>query len=159
MKKRCNRKVYALMNPIALAISGAAITDTALLDKLRIIELTALQAWADDVATDDDWRTFADVSNLTQTLAGMGIGHEALAAAQRAEAALKRAHERYAMGLPMTASRTDVQAFRDLYEYHDLQRSSIDRSMYERAIVATMGKIRGAGPNVLVCAARQEVAA
>lgn len=158
-RKHCKRKHYALMDPITLAITGAAITDAVLLDKLRIIELAALQSWTDGTATPDDWRTFADVVNLTQTLAGMGVGSEALVSAQRAEAALLRAHGRYAIGLPMTASQTDVKTFRDLYEYHDLMRTSIDRSTYERAIVSTMGKIRGAGPAIRVCADRKEVMA
>ena len=158
-RKHCKRKHYALTDPIALATKGAFITDTVLLDKLRLIELAALQAWTDGAATPDDWRTFADVVNLTQTLAGMGVGPEALVSAQRAEAALLRAHGRYAIGLPMTASQTDVKTFRDVYEYHDLQRTSIDRSTYERAIVATMGKIRGAGPAIRVCVGREEVTA
>ena len=158
-RKHCKRKHYALMDPITLAIAGAAIPDAALLDKLRVLELAALQAWADGAATSEDWRTFADLVNLTTSMAGMGVGPEAMEAAHRAEAALLRAHGRYATGLPMTASRTDVQALRDLYEYHDLQRMSVARSVYERAIVLTIGKIKGAGPNVRVCAERREVAA
>ena len=46
-RKQCKRKHYALMDPITLAIAGAAIPDAALLDKLRVLELAALQAWAD----------------------------------------------------------------------------------------------------------------
>ena len=63
-RKHCKRKVYALMDPITLAISGAAIPDAALLDKLRILELAALQAWADGSATTEDWKTFADLVKL-----------------------------------------------------------------------------------------------
>ena len=121
--------------------------------------MAALQAFADGAATSDDWNSVNALVRLTESLIGMGVGAEATVDALRTDAALDRAHERYAMGLPMTASQTDVKTFRDLYQYHDLQRSSIDRSMYERAIVATLGKIRGAGPGVRVCAARQEVAA
>ena len=32
-RKKCRRKVWALIDPIAHAIAGAAITDTASLDK------------------------------------------------------------------------------------------------------------------------------
>lgn len=158
-RKHCKRKHYALMDPVTLAIAGAAIPDAALLDKLRVVELAALQAFADGAATSDDWNSVNALVRLTESLIGMGVGAEAAVDAQRTDAALGRAHERYAMGLPMSASQTDVKTFRDLYEYHDLQRSSIDRSTYEKAIVATLGKIRGAGPKVRVCAARQAVAA
>ena len=158
-RKHCKRKHYPLsLDPVAFVIAGAAIPSEALLDKLRVLELAALQAWADGVATTEDWKTFADLVNLTTSMCGMGVGPEAMVAAHRAEAALLRAHGRYATGLPMTASRTDVQAFRDLYQFHDLQRSSVARSVYERAITLTIGKIKGAGPSVRVCAARQTVA-
>ncbi len=44
MKKHTRRTHYQLINPIQHAIAGAAITDTASLDKLRMIELQALEA-------------------------------------------------------------------------------------------------------------------
>ena len=46
-RKKCRRKVWNTnVNPIAHAIAGAAITDTASLDKLRMQELSAIEAFA-----------------------------------------------------------------------------------------------------------------
>lgn len=58
MKKQCRRKVWPLLNPVTHAIQGAAITDTASLNKLRmasvaITEAQTAQMWAVKAAT---WR-------------------------------------------------------------------------------------------------------
>lgn len=44
-RKHCRRKVYPLVNPIARAMEGAAITPDNLLDKLRLQELSAIDAF------------------------------------------------------------------------------------------------------------------
>ena len=77
-RKKCRRKVWALIDPIAHAIAGAAITDTASLDKLRMLELSAIEAFAKGRATPDDWRALADMLNVCETMARDGIGPEAL---------------------------------------------------------------------------------
>ena len=43
-----------------------------------------------------------------------------------------------------------LQALRELYAFHDLQRQSVSRSVYERAIVKTAQKVRGAAPELKV---------
>ena len=44
-RKHCKRKHYPLsLDPVAFVIAGAAIPSEALLDKLRVLELAALQA-------------------------------------------------------------------------------------------------------------------
>jgi len=42
MKKRCKRKIYALVNPILMAIEGACITDEDRLKQLSDRELQAI---------------------------------------------------------------------------------------------------------------------
>ena len=44
MKKQCRRKIWSKINPIEHAIVGAAITPDDLLDKLRLIELSAIES-------------------------------------------------------------------------------------------------------------------
>ena len=158
-RKHCKRTHYALIDPVKLAISGACITDTKLLDRLRIIELSALQAWKDKSATDDDLRTIRGILNLTSTMAEMGIGEEAMVTVQRADAALDRAERMLSAGSPMIASQSDVQTFQDLYEYHDLQRLSVDRSTYERAILSSIEKMRSERGRLKACAERMKEAA
>lgn len=43
-----------------------------------------------------------------------------------------------------------VNALRDVYEFHDLQRCSVGRSTYERAIQDTANRIRSAHPSLKV---------
>ena len=152
MRKRTRRKHYALSNPIALAIDGARITDDLRLDQLRLRELSALEAFKRGVASIDDWKTMADVCNLVQTLVDMGVGPEARAAVAAAEAALLDAHQRYLAAGRLAITGAGMRALDDLYQYHDLQRSSIARSEYERAIVTTMNRVRSAHPSLKVCA-------
>jgi hypothetical protein len=43
MRKSCKRKVYALVNPISMAIEGACVTDEQRLEQLASRELQAIQ--------------------------------------------------------------------------------------------------------------------
>lgn len=43
-KKKCKRKVWPLVNPVLHAIEGVSKVDAPTLDKVRIKELTAIQA-------------------------------------------------------------------------------------------------------------------
>lgn len=149
-RKRCIRKVWALRDPVSMAIAGAAITDTALLDRLRMIELQALEAFRVGQATKCDWDHLADLCNLTETFCERGIGPEAMEPCQRAQDALGQAHRRHIEHGRIAVSGPELQALRVCYEYHDLQRSSVSRAEYERAIEHTANRIRSAHPSLKV---------
>lgn len=150
MRKKKYRKVYQLINPIQHAIEGAAVTDQALLDKLRAGELTSVEAFRTGHATVEDWRRICDVCNLCQSMAADGIGPEAMDAVQRCEAALIDAHERYMRTGKMGTTAQGLTAFRDVYEYHDLQRQSVARSVYERHLRSVKNKIISKSPQVRI---------
>ena len=59
-RKVCRRRHYALVNPIQCAIEGAAIAQPELLDRLRLVELSAIESFAKGQATPADWRAVAD---------------------------------------------------------------------------------------------------
>ena len=151
MKKHTRRKVYRLVDPVAHAIAGAALTDTASLDKLRLIELSAIESFRTGCATKDDWRAIADMVNVCETFANDGVGPEALPSCQAAEEALGDAHRRWQEHGHLGVTGPQLQALRDCFEYHDLQRSSVSRSRYERAIQTTINRIVSAHPSVKVC--------
>jgi hypothetical protein len=151
MRKQCRRKHYALSNPIALAIAGACVTDDGRLDKLRLLELSAIDAFARGVATVDDWRTVADLTNLAQTMCEMGIGPEVQQPAQQVEIVLGETHQRYVATGRMGTTGPGLHAMRELQEWHHLQRTSVARSVYETAIERTHNRIRSAHPSVKVC--------
>lgn len=154
MRKRKHRKQYALINPLLHAIEGAAVTDKESLDKLRHTELTAIESFRTGTATVDDWVKISEVCNLAESMACDGIGPEALEATSRAQQALIEAHQRFIKTGKMGTSGQGLNAFRDVYQYHDLQRQSIARSVYERHIRMVMNKVRSKAPDVLFLSAK-----
>jgi hypothetical protein len=144
MRKRTKRKIFALVNPLTHAIEGAAITDTRALDRLRIMELSALEAFRTGAAVKSDWDTLANLMNLTETMAREGIGPEALPVCERAQTALVAAWDRHHASGRMGLDGPGLQALRELAEYHDAQRTSISRSKYEECIRRCTNKTRDA---------------
>jgi len=150
MRKRCVRKHWAKVDPIALAIAGATITTEADLDKLRLLELAAIEAFAKGVAKPSDFRDLCDLLNIAETMGQMGIGPEVLPVCEAVQDALLKAKDQYEACGRMTLTAAGLKALRDLYEFHDLQRTAVDRSTYERGIAKTRNRIRGDHPGVKV---------
>lgn len=149
-RKVCRRKHYALVDPIRCAMEGAAISQSNMLDKLRLVELSAIESFAKGRATPHDWRTVADILNLAETMAKCGVGPEALDACVAVDAALSAAHARHESTGKLGMTGPQLIALRELAEWHDLQRRSIARSEYERFIALTANRIRSAHPDVKV---------
>lgn len=149
MRKQTRRKVYQLVNPISYAIEGATITPDDILDKLRQRELTSIEAFRMGQADLADWKMINDMANLCEVMSKSGIGPEALEAAERTHEYLLEAYHRYNKTKRMGTSGLGLVAFRDCYEYHDLQRQSISRSVYEQMLTKTMNQIRSKSPDVL----------
>ena len=152
MRKHCRRKVWGLVNPIQHAIEGASVTGKNELDQLRLRELSAIESFRSGRATPDDWRALADMLNITETLAGSGVGPEAMQPCQEAQEALSNAHTRRSEGKSLGLTGPELQAMRSAYEYHDLQRQSISRAQYETAIKQTADRIRSGHPDLKVYA-------
>lgn len=152
MRKRCKRKHYALVDPVSLALQGAAVTEKHLLDKLRLKELSAIESFRTGVATRHDWMAIADYLNLCECLALDGVGPEALEPCQRAQEALGNAHSRLQTSGRLGMTGPELQSLREAYSYHDIQRQSISRSRYEEAIRKTVARIKSAPESVKVYA-------
>lgn len=148
MRKMCKRKHYAKVDPIALAIAGATIASAQDLDKLRMRELSAIESFRAGTGTPSDFRDIADMLNLAQTMGEMGIGPEVLPVCEAVESQLLRAKAQHDEQGRMTLTALGLKALRDLFEFHDLQRTSVDRSAYERAIQKTRNRIRSSHPDV-----------
>ena len=143
MRKKTKRKVWALIDPIQHGIIGAAITQRDKLDKLRMLEYSALDAITKGQGTIHDWRTLVDVLNLSETMARNGIGKdEVLPVCQKAQEALHYAALRFQSTKRMGLSGEGIQSIRDLIQYADLQQSSISRSEFERYIQKTKNYIK-----------------
>lgn len=150
MRKSCKRKVWSTnINPIAHAIAGAAVSDKQSLDKLRLCELSAIDAMTRGMGTTEDWRWLADVINIAETMGKSGIGPEVLPYCQEAQDAMLKAAERYQNTKIMGLSGVGIKAIKNVWEFHDLQRTSIPRSEYEKMIRKTANYIKSHGKDVV----------
>lgn len=149
MRKQTKRKIWKLIDPIRHAILGAGITQDHLLDKLRLTELAALDAMTKGMGTVADWQELTDMMNISEVMALEGIGPEALPYCKAAQDALEQAALRYQRTFVMGLSGTGINALRDVFEYHDLQRRSISRSVYEKMIIKTRQRIQSKAAEVV----------
>ena len=150
MRKKCRRKHWHLIDPIAHAIAGAAITDQQSLNKLRMLELSAIEAMSKGQGTITDWQNLVDMLNICEMMALQGIGPEALNPCEIAQKALSDAAKRYEAIKRMGLTGQGIQAIREVYSYHDLQRTSISRSQYERIIDKTRNHLKSRSEIVMV---------
>ena len=142
MRKTTKRKHWNLIDPITHAIVGAAITHRDKLDKLRMLEYSALEAITKGQGTVADWRTLVDVLNLAEMMGKNGVGPEVLPICEKAQNSLHKAAMRYQETMRMGLDGEGIKAIRDLIEYADLQQGSISRSEFERYIQKTKDHIR-----------------
>lgn len=149
-RKACRRKHYNLVNPIAMAVLGASYTSQDVLNEVRIRNLSAIEAFATGKATVHDWRTVADMLNVSETMAKGGIGPEVLEACAAVDAALSDCYLRHERTGRLGMTGPQLVALRELHEFHDLQIQSITRGEFERWIKLTADRIRSAHPDVKV---------
>lgn len=142
MRKKCRRKIWAKVNPIEFAIEGAAITIDNLLDKVRLMELSAIESMVKGNGTIADWRYIVDMMNIAETMATNGIGIEVLEVCEIVQKEMEQAAKRYEKTRKMGLTGTGIKFVRELYALHDLQRTSISRAEYERMIQKTADYIR-----------------
>jgi hypothetical protein len=150
MRKTTKRKHWKLLDPIRHAILGAGITQEHLLDKLRLTELAALDAMTKGWGTVQDWQELVDMMNISEVMSMDGVGPEALPFCQRAQDALQEAALRYQNTMRMGLTGEGINALREVFEYHDLQRRSIPRSEYEKYIIKTRQRIASKAREVVV---------
>jgi len=150
MRKKCRRKIYQLVDCVAHAIAGAAITTDDCLDQLKANESAAIEAMRTGKATLSTWQELVDVNNICQVMARNGIGPEALVDCMIAEIELKSAAKRFEATGRMLLTGPGLRAIQEVSEWHQLQRTSVSRSAYERMIQKTRNKIRSRSKDVTV---------
>lgn len=150
MRKKVKRKHWALLDVVNHAILGAGITQEHLLNKLRLTELSSLDAMTKGLGTVQDWQELVDMMNISEVMALEGIGAEVLPYCKASQNALKQAALRYQTTMRMGLSGEGINALREVFEYHDLQRRSIPRSLYEKMIIKTRQRIQSRAKEVVV---------
>ena len=140
-RKKTRRRHWALVDPLAHAMEGAAITPRHLLDKLVLAELAALDDFTRGRATVASWHAITGANNLCEVMARGDVGPEALEVCIQVEEAMIDAYDRFKRTGKMGLSGPGIQHVREMLEYHDLQRASISRAEYEKFIERTKNVI------------------
>lgn len=149
MRKRTRRTVRPLLNPITYAIEGAALPSQQSLNSLRLRELAAIEAFRTGRAGLQEWSDLNAMHSLCETMALEGIGPEALEACNRCQDALIAAARRFEQTRKMGTDGPGLQAFRDVFEFHDLQRQAVARSIYEAMIRKARARLKSGHPSVI----------
>lgn len=131
-------------------ISGVRPTPDELLEKQRMIELQSIDAFSRGEATVNDFRVMCDMLNVAETFAKTGVGHEVLEVCEYVQSVLELCKAEYEEQGCMTVDEFELNGLRDLYEYHHIQRTSVDWQQYEKTIVRTGNQIRSQHPDVKV---------
>lgn len=148
MKRKFRPKWSRDCNLLARVVTGVLPTPEGLLERQRMTELQAIEAFAKGYATPDDFRVMADVLNVAETFALSGVGPEVLKVCECAQRELIAAKERFDRIGKLGLTAAGLNWLRELYAYADLQRTSVDWATYERIIVKTANRIRSAHPDV-----------
>jgi len=135
MRKQTRRKIWdTTINPITHAIVGASITDDESLEILRKKENGSMEAFRKGTAAPHDWNNINAVVQLAESMAAANIGPEVMLHVKIAEMHLIDAHDRYKRIGKMGSTGPGLQSFQDIIEYHELQRTAVSRSVYEKHI-------------------------
>lgn len=149
MQKKTRRKIWdTSINPVTHAMVGAAITDDESLKNLRKKEDASLEAFRTGAATPHDWNNIKAVVELAESMAGANIGPEVMVHVKIAEMHLTDAYDRWKRVGKMGSTGLGLQSFKDIVEYHELQRTSVARSVYESHIKKVTDMIRSKSPKI-----------
>lgn len=150
MRKQCKRKIRPLIyNPMEYVMDGVKPTSDRVLNKLRMLELASLESMQKGMGTVSDWSHLIDMTNLAEQFAKLGVGLEVMEHCQIAQAAMIETAEYYEQTRTMMLSDAGLQALREVYAYHDLQRQSVTRAEYEQVINTMANYIRSKGRDVV----------
>ena len=143
MRKQTRRKIWSTdLNPVTHAMVGAAVTDDESLNILRKKEDGSMEAFRSGTATPHDWNNINAVVQLAESMAAANIGPEVMVHVKIAEMHLIDAHDRWRRIGKMGSTGPGLQAFQDIIEYHELQRTAVARSVYEKHIKRVTDMIR-----------------
>ena len=145
------RTVWQAVDPVAHAITSASVLQGEARDKLSMVELSAIDAFTRGAAGLQEWSELANVGNVAQTLAGQGIGKEAMPDLHAAEEALIDAAKRFERTGRMGLTGPGLQAVRLMVEWHDAQRDVITVKQYREALRLTKARIQSGYATVDMC--------
>ncbi|MBL8350499.1 MAG: hypothetical protein JNL87_09300 [Burkholderiaceae bacterium] len=130
---------------MAIAAARARRLSDADVKQQRAIVETALGEFSRGIRCAFHWNSLADVANVAQTLAGMGLGsgREADAVTGAAQGALQAVHQRQAAGGSWTLYATELDALTWLVRLHTtVQLPACSYGEFDEAFRATHRRLR-----------------
>jgi hypothetical protein len=101
-----------------------------------------MAAFRSGSATKQDWNNINAVVRLAESMAAANIGPEVMVPAKIAEMHLLDAQDRFNRLGKMGSTALGLQSFQEIIEWHELQRTSVSRSVYEKHIKRVTDMIR-----------------
>ena len=130
------------------AMVGASVVDDESVKVLRDKEAASLEAFRMGAATKQNWNDINAAVRIAESMAEAGIGPEVMVHAKIAEMHLLDARDRFKRIGKMGTTGPGLQSFKDIIEYHELQRTSVARSVYEKHIQKVTNMIRSKSPKI-----------
>ena len=150
--KSCQRKArYVLrLTPLETAIRNAATAPKQSRDLLATADLSTLETITRGKGRLSDFRYLVDISNLVEVLArDFRIGGEdVLAAVKSAESAFLSCAARIETTGKIGFSGPELQAVREMLEWHQAQREACPRGVYLAAIKLLGARVKGGSVTV-----------
>lgn len=107
-----------------------------------------MQAFRNGVATKQDWYNINAVVRFAESMSEAGIGPEVLVHCKIAEMHLLDARDRFNRLGKMGSTALGLQSFQEIIEWHDLQRASVSRSVYEKHLKRVTDMLRSRSPKI-----------
>lgn len=145
MSRRRSRPRYGQVaaTPIDVALYNSTFLPQKELDRLRLVELVALESITHGNAKWQDVQKLADACNMGMTLAEFGVGKlEAGPALVAAELAIIQCAARLERTGKIGFTGEELQSVRDMLEYVHLQRGSVPRRTLIKMMDLMMQRIR-----------------
>lgn len=141
-RKSTKRRIWTPNpNMVGRVISGVAMVSARNIDRMRLIELGQIDALQKGMGTWQDIVGMRDMMNVTETIADHGIGPEALPACAAAQDAILAIIARYEKWQKVQTTDAEIQALREVHQYADLQRQSVQVVDFERFVRITRARL------------------
>jgi len=144
MRKSCKRKHWNTspgFSAVAHAINGACVIDDQILRDIQIRELSAIQSMQDHTATEQDLYDILALHSMAVVMAENGIGKfEVMPVCNQAKTAIANLIKRVEKWGKFDARESEITILRELWDWHDAQRKSIQRSDYDKYLKMAINK-------------------
>ena len=124
------------------------MADEESLNILREKEGGSMEAFRNGSATKQDWNNINTVVRLAESMAAANIGPEVMVHCKIAEMHLLDAQDRFKRLGRIGSTALGLQSFQEIIEWHELQRTSVARSVYEKHIKRVSDMIKSRSSNI-----------